>query len=161
MLTPFRETDKQAYRTLNTDDGNNRYWGYDYREDPYIAEPIDDDTFYDAAIFDMRVGDSVNFAIRLHPQGEMIGEAILWNFTSDAAELGCRLLPEYQGRGYGKAAFGAAADFAKKTLRVHVYARCFPENLPSRRMIEACGFKPCRADGKFQYFSREPLPTGS
>ena len=162
MLTPFRETDKQAYRALNTDDRNNRYWGYDYREDAYLAEPIDDDTFYDAAIFDMRVGDSVNFAIRLRSDGEMIGEAILWNFTSDnAAELGCRLFPRYQGLGYGKAAFRAAADFAERTLRVNVCARCVRENLPSYRMIEACGFRPCRADGKHQYFSREPFPAGS
>ena len=156
VLTPLRETDKAAYRALNTDVQNNLYWGYDYREDANLAEPIDDNTFYDESVFDLRVGDSVNFAIRLSPDGEMIGEAILWNFTSDGyAELGCRLFPAYHGRGYGKTAFRAAADFAEKTLRVKVYARCFRENLPSYRMIAASGFEACCADGAYQYFSRE------
>ena len=156
VLTPFRETDKKEYRALNTDVQNNLYWGYDYREDASITGPIDEDTFYNEAMFDMRVGDSVNFAIRLNPQGEMIGEAILWNFTSDRyAELGCRIFPHYHGLGYGKTAFRAVADFAERTLRVNVYARCLNENVPSRRMIEASGFQPCCADGNYQYFSRK------
>lgn len=159
VLTPLRETDKNAYRALNTDVRNNLYWGYDYREDASITAPIDENTFYDAATFDMRVGDSINFAIRLNAQGEMIGEAILWNFTADRyAELGCRLLPQYHGRGYGKAAFRTAADFAEKALDVKVYARCFPENIPSRKMIAASGFEPCCVKGTYQFFSRKAKP---
>lgn len=162
VLTPLRETDKPAYRALNTDVQNNLYWGYDYREDANLTEPIDENTFYDATDFDTRVGDSVNFAVRLSPGGDLIGEAILWNFTSDGyAELGCRLFPEYQGRGYGKAAFRAAADFAESALRVKVYARCFPENLPSYRMIAASGFEPCCADGNYQYFTHKSAPRPS
>lgn len=156
VLTPFRETDKKEYCALNTDVRNNRYWGYDYREDANITGPIDEDTFYNAAMFDMRVGDSINFAIRLNSHGEMIGEAILWNFTFDHyAELGCRIFPQYHGFGYGKTAFRAVADFAEKALRVKVYARCFRENIPSCRMIAASGFEPCCVNGTYQYFSRK------
>ena len=83
----------------------------------------------------------------------MIGEAILWNFTSDGtAELGCRILPEYQGNGYGKAAFGAVADFAVNTLNVKVWARCFRENTPSYRMILTDGFTPLCEDDDFLFF---------
>ena len=156
VLTPFRETDKAAYLALNMNVQNNRYWGYDYREDVSITGRIDEDTFFDSTMFDVAVGDSVNFAIRLTPDGNMIGEVILWNFTSDReAELGCRILPQYQGSGFGKAAFGAAADFAEKTLGVMVYARCFHENTASRRMIEANGFEPWYETETHRYFKRK------
>ena len=37
-----------AYLSLNTDVENNRWWGYDYREDVSITGPVDEDTFYDS-----------------------------------------------------------------------------------------------------------------
>ena len=156
VLTPFRETDKKAYLSLSTDVQNNRFWGYDYREDAGITGEINEDTFYDMTLFDMRAGDSVNFAVRLGADGEMIGETILWNFTHDGeAELGCRIMPQYSGHGYGKAAFRATAEFAETHLGVRVYARCFHENVPLRRMITASGFEPWYAGGAYQYFRRE------
>ena len=88
MLTDIRESDRHAYFLLNTDIENNRWWGYDYSEDPSLPDPADENTFYDSVLYDMQAGDSVNFAVRLSEDGEMIGEAILWNFTSDgSAEL--------------------------------------------------------------------------
>lgn len=154
VLTPFRETDKQAYFLLNTNIENNRYWGYDYREDVSLTGQIDENVFYDSANFDMQAGDSVNFAIRLSENGEMIGEAILWNFSfDDSAELGCRILPQYQGNGYGKVAFKAAADFAARSLHLQVSARCDKRNTASYRMIAASGFSPVREDEAFYYFA--------
>ncbi|MBQ7172649.1 MAG: GNAT family N-acetyltransferase [Clostridia bacterium] len=156
FLTSFRETDKQVYYILNTDIENNRYWGYDYREDASLTGSIDENTFYDSAVFDMQVGDSINFAIRLAPAGEMIGEAILWNFTfNGTCELGCRILPAYQGRGYGKAAFSAAATFAEQTLGLSVIARCDKQNTASRHMIEDAGFSLTRQDESYFYFDRK------
>ena len=155
-LTAFRETDKQDYLKLNTDSENNLYWGYDYREDAGLTGSIDENTFYDSAMLDMQAGDSINFAIRLSEEGGMAGESILWNFTADGrAEIGCRLMPEYQNRGYGKAAFGAAADFAEKELKLKVYARCFRENKPSEKMITACGFEPWYETETHLYFRRK------
>lgn len=155
VLTEIRECDKQAYLKLNTDVENNRYWGYDYREDVSIAGPVDENTFYDSVMYDMAAGDSINFAIRLKNAGEMIGEAILWNFTSNGtAELGCRILPGYQGNGYGKAAFGVAADFAARELKMKVWARCYRENTPSYRMITANSFIPLCEDTEFIYFGK-------
>ena len=154
VLTEIRECDKNAYMLLNTDVENNRYWGYDYREDLSITRPVDEDTFFDSVTYDMRAGDSVNFAVRLADDGPMIGEAILWNFTSDGiAEIGCRIAHEYQGKGYGKAAFAALADFAARSLRLRIMARCFKENLPSCRMITASGFSRCCSDDTYYYFN--------
>ena len=155
VLTEIRESDKREYLALNTDGENNRFWGYDYREDPGITGDLTEDTFYDSVLYDMRAGDSVNFAVRQSEDGPMIGETILWNFTSDGfAEVGCRLFPAYHGKGYGKCAFGLTADYAERSLNVRVKARCFRENTPSRRMIEANGFVCVRRDDTHEYFER-------
>ncbi len=156
VLTQIIESDKPAYLKLNTDIENNRYWGYDYREDIGITGPVDENTFYDSVMYDMRAGDSINFAIRLSKDGEMIGEAILWNFTLDGtAELGCRIFPEYQGKGYGKSAFKAAADFAVHSLNLKVIARCYRKNKASYRMITTAGFVQVREDEEFCYFEQK------
>lgn len=156
VFTEIRESDKRAYMELNTDVVNNRYWGYDFREDLSIAQSVNEDTFYDSVMYDMRAGDSINLAIRRSEDGEMIGEAVLWNFTSDGfAEIGCRIFPEYQGRGYGKTAFGTVADFAARSLNVKILARCFLENSASYRMITASGFAMMKKDENYYYFERK------
>lgn len=155
VLTQLRESDKEAYFSLNTDIENNRYWGYDYREDIGITGAVNENTFFDSVQYDMRTGDSLNFAVRLSENGEMIGECILWNFTADGcAELGCRLQPSYHGKGYGKAAFGALADFAQQTMKLKVWARCHLPNEASFRMISGNGFKTVKQDDRFYYFER-------
>ncbi len=153
VITGIFERDKEDYLALNTDNVNNRFWGYDYREDPFITGEINEDTFYNSVMHDMKVGDSINFAIRLSEEGEMIGEGILWNFTFDGtAELGVRIKREYHGNGYGREAFGGILGFAEKALGLKVWARCFKENEASRKMIEKNGLKLAREDEKFYYF---------
>ena len=155
VLTEIRESDKQAYLALNTDEENNRFWGYDYRDDASVDGALTEDTFYESLLYDMRAGDSVNFAVRQIEDGPMIGETILWNFTSEGlAEVGCRIFPAYQGRGYGRRAFGLTADYVERTMNVRVTARCFSENIRSHRMITANGFVPVRRDDTYEYFER-------
>ena len=152
FLTEIRENDRAAYLRLNTDVESNRYWGYDYREDPYIILPVDENTFYDSVIYDTAAGDSVNFAVRLSGNGEMIGEALLWNFSyCGRAEIGCRIFPEYRNSGYGKDAFGAAAGYAVK-LGLKPFARCHRDNIPSLRMITSNGFVKTGEDGDLLLF---------
>jgi len=155
VLTEICERDKAAYMKLNTDVANNRYWGYDYREDPTIPAEITEDTFYDSVMYDMQVGDSINFAIRENENGEMIGEGIIWNFANDnTAEIGCRILPEHHGKGYGKKAFGVLSDYAEKHLGLKVWARSHKDNTASVHMIESNGFSENRKDGDFPFFER-------
>ena len=152
-LTPLREEDKAAYLRLNTDVENNRFWGYDYREDIYLHRPVSEDSFYDGVQYDIAAGDSINFAVRLSEEGELIGEVILWNFTSTGrAEIGCRLTPSCQGRGLGRAAFAAAVNFARDGLGLKPWARCMIQNAASRRMIEAGGLRLVRQDEAYMYF---------
>ena len=152
FLTEFRESDKAAYLRLNTDIENNRFWGYDYREDLYLPSPPSEEAFYDSVVYDMQAGDSLNLAVRLSENGEMIGEAILWNFTPDSAELGLRLFPEYHGKGLGRSAFRMASGYAVDVLKLVVRARCYRENALSRRMITSCGFTPSAQDETFDWF---------
>ena len=155
VLTEIRESDKQAYLALNTDEENNRFGGYEYRDDMSVDGAMTEDTFYESLLYDKRAGDSVNFAVRQSEDGPMIGETILWNFTSDGlAEVGCRIFPAYQGSRYGRRALGLTADYAERTMNVRVTARCFSENIRSRCMITANGFVPVRRDDTYEYFER-------
>ena len=153
-LTALRPEDRPAYLLLSTDVDNNRWWGYDYRQDDGIVLPVDENTFYDMALFDMAAGDSINFAVRERPDGPLIGEAILWNFDARGAEAGVRLFPAFQGRGLGGSAITAAARFGEDALGLPVRARCFRENLPSRHMLARCGFRSCGEDETYLYFRR-------
>ena len=153
VLTRIREEDKAAYLKLNTDVENNKYWGYDYRDDPWITLPVDENTFYDSLMHDIKAGESVNFAVREREDGEMIGEGILWNFSiNGSCEVGLRITPEHHSKGYGRAAYKALCDYAQKSLGLRIWARCYHQNVASERMILSCGLKKTRSDGTFYYF---------
>lgn len=158
VLTPFREADKVAYYRLNTDRENNRWWGYEYEEDYTVPSHPNEDTFYDLVMFDMAVGDSMNFAVRRTEDGPMIGEALLWNFTdAGSAEVGLRLLPEYLGMGLSSAASGALIRYAERELGLTTRARCLnsPDNLRALRSAEGAGFRETGRDDTWIYLNRE------
>ena len=151
-LTFFRPEDREAYLLLNTDHENNAMWGYDYREDPYLTLPPDEDTFYDSAMRDIDAGESFNFAVREREDGPMTGEVILWHFGGDGSvEIGCRVFPAYQGRGMGSEAFRLAALFARDA-GLSPNAKCFRANAASFRMIKNAGFEQTGEDGEYFYF---------
>ena len=156
ILTPFKEEDRHAYYLLNTDKEVSRWWGYDYESDLNLTVKIDEDIFYDMTMQDMDNGDSVNYAIRESEDGEMIGEVIFWNMTINGdTEIGCRLFPEYQGKGYGTAAFTAAVGYIKNTLHRKPRAKCYQENTASAAMILASGLQYSSQDDTFFYYSEQ------
>ena len=135
-LTPLRREDIPEYNRLCMDDERNRWWGYDYREN--LKGKLTEEYFFRGAASDFRRRRALNFAVRLGDR--FIGEAVLWNFDNKGrAELGCRILPEFAGQGYGREAFSRAADWALYELGVRVLeGKCFKENLPSKKMLESC-----------------------
>ncbi len=151
-LSALTEADKSVYNALCLDDERNRYWGYDYRDD-WKGEPLED-YFLDVTRQDFAAHTAVNFAVRLH--GKCIGEAILYRFDGrGGAELGCRIVPEHAGSGYGAEAFAAAADWALYGLHLaHVVAKCYKENDASYRMLSSC-MRRSGEDEKFYYFNKE------
>ncbi len=135
-LDALREEDKPLYNRLCLDDERNRWWGYDYRED--VEGMPDEDYFLRTAREDFRKKTAVNFAVRL--EGRFVGEVVLYRFDGrGSAELGCRILSEYAGHGYGGEAFQRAAEWSLYTLGLYrLKAKCRRENEPSRRMLERC-----------------------
>ena len=96
---------------------------------------------------------AVNFAIRR--EGTFIGEAVLYNFDyKGSAELGCRILPEYAGSGYGAEAFRRAAEWSIYQLGLYrLKGKCYKENEASRKMLSAC-MRPDGEDETFYYFEK-------
>lgn len=151
LLDGLREEDKAAYNRLCLDDERNRWWGYDYRED--LKGELTEDYFLEVAREDFGNKQAVNFAVRL--DGAFIGEAVLYRFDyKGGAELGCRILPEYAGNGYGAEAYRRAAEWALYTLGLYrVVGKCYHENGPSKRMLEGC-MRPNGSDETFLYFEK-------
>ncbi len=151
-LSPLTEADRAAYNRLCLDDARNRWWGYDYRSD-WRGEPLED-YFLNVAREDFARKTALNLAVRL--DGQCIGEAVFWNFDGrGGAELGCRILPEHAGHGYGAEAFAAAADWGLYTLQLAaVTAKCYKENAASLRMLSAC-MRPAGEDDRFFHFRKE------
>ena len=150
-LSELREEDKAAYNALCLDDGRNRWWGYDYRQD--LKGELTEDYFLDVARRDFEKRWAVNWAIRL--DGKCIGEAVLYNVDwRGGAELGVRIAPEYAGNGYGTEAFAAAAEWALYGLLLtRVVAKCYKENTASYRMLSSC-MRKTGEDDTFFYFEK-------
>ncbi len=156
VLTPLRETDKEAYCRLCTDPEINRVWGYDFQEDFTVPDHPTPDFFYSSVQYDMSVGDSINYAIRLTEDGPMLGEVVLWNFTdAGSAELGVRLFPENIGKGLSKAAI-PLLDYVENILGMTTRARCLnvPGNDRPRRGLAGSGFHEVGRDETYVYFER-------
>ena len=150
-LSPFTDADKAAYNALCLDDRRNRWWGYDYRTD--LKEPLTEDYFLDVTRQDFENRIAVDVAVRLG--GQCIGEVVLYNGDwRGSMEQGCRIAPEYAGRGYGTEAFAAVADWALYQLGLtRVVAKCYRENTSSFRMLSSC-MRHTRDDETFQYFEK-------
>jgi len=151
-LDGLREEDRAGYNRLCLDDERNRWWGYDYRDD--LKGGLTEDYFLEVAREDFRNRLAVNFAVRL--DGRFIGEAVLYRFDyKGGAELGCRILPEYAGHGYGAEAYRRAADWSLYNLGLYRLAgKCFRENEASRKMLSAC-MRPAGEDDTFLYFEKK------
>ena len=151
-LDAIREEDIPVYNRLVLDQDRNRWWGYD--DVGGLGGPVEERSFFDVARRDFENRGAVNFAVRLN--GVMIGEAVLYRFNYRGdAELGCRILPEYAGHGYGAEAFSAVADWGLYEVELNrVVAKCFHENAASHAMLSSC-MRPAGKDETFFYFEKK------
>ncbi|MBQ9081297.1 MAG: GNAT family N-acetyltransferase [Clostridia bacterium] len=152
-IAKIHKRDKEAYFALASDVERNRWWGYDYRNDLKGKTP-DADYFLNIIRRDFRQRNEMALGVFLDKT--LIGEAVLHNFSyTGEAEVGARLLPEYEGKGYAREALKALTDYAFSVLAVErVQAKCFKENARSRRMLEGAGMRFCGEDETFYYFYR-------
>lgn len=126
----------EEYKRLILDKDINRYTGYDLRRD--MAEE-DADFFVEEAVNEFSTGTAItHFVTVLDGDGNnlFIGEGVLYRFDGrGGAELSLRLLPEWQGRGYGGKLLEAYIKLAEELSLSRLYARIDKENIPSAKLL--------------------------
>ena len=131
-LRELEDRDKEAYAKICLDDENNKYWGYDFKEDEPNA---DADFFMRTAKNERAIGVAISYAVIF--EGSFVGEAALYAFDCrGGAEAAIRILPEYQGRGLSGDILTALFEVCRKMGLIRLYADVYSENKPS---IAFCG----------------------
>ena len=163
ILNEITEADSAVYSAICLDDERNKFWGYDYRDDLEEEYQISDgadrkknlppDYFVKVAAGDFAERMCLNLAVRL--DGKMIGEVVLYEADyKGGIEIGCRLLKEYEGCGFGREAMAAVSDWAIYSAGFRkIKAKCFKENTQSHRMLSAF-MKQIGEDEKFFCFEK-------
>ena len=153
VIDAISERDLTQYAALATDDERNRFWGYDYKEDLGSDEP---NAAHFARVLAEDEARGVCYSRKIADYtGAFVGEGVIYNLRADgSAELGLRIVRERAGCGYGREAYRALSEAALKILpRLH--ARCFKENIQSKKMILAAGFSLVREEEEMLYFVKE------
>ena len=158
-LRPVGDEDAAAYARLAGDIPRNRWWGYDWREDaPKAADgsvPVPEDAYFLAFARGL-FREKSELPLGIYAEGKLAGEVVLHRFGYAAeAEIGVRLLPEYEGRGYASEAAEAAMAYAFSKLELdRVEAKHFRENARSGSMLACAGMRRCGEDDTFIYYEK-------
>ena len=130
-LSALKRKDIPEYAAVCREQSGLLHWGYDYREDEPTAS---DEYFYNVQLSELYRGVSMTFGVRLG--AKLIGEASFYAFDyKGGAEIGFRLLPEYRGRGLGRATLEALLLAAERIGLFTIYATVDKKNLPSLSLI--------------------------
>lgn len=115
-LSLIEEQDAPFYAALALDEANNRYWGYDYQKDlPEGTKPTGG-YFLQVVRNDFKARSFLTYIIK-DKERNFLGEVVLYHFSSlNRAEVGIRLLPNAQRRGYAEEALRLLTDFCKNTI---------------------------------------------
>jgi len=100
-----------------------------------------------------RTGDFFDWAMVCKDDGRMIGTCgfTAFDFSSDAAEIGYVLNPDYQGNGIATEAVREIIRFGFEELKLHrIEAKFMQENTRSLRLMERVGMQ-------FEGYAREAL----
>ncbi len=154
LIKPVPDTDVHPYGRLARDLGRNRYWGWDWRAAWTGEGDPRDAWFLEIARTDF--AKRIELDLGLYLGDTLVGECVFHNFTYDnTVELGVRLLPEHEHNGYAAEAMRAMADYALCYWGLEkVVAKCYRDNLPSKKMLLASGLRPDHEDDTFFHFSR-------
>jgi RimJ/RimL family protein N-acetyltransferase len=80
------------------------------------------------------------YLIISRPGGQLLGSTGLGFQTPQEAETGYVLAKDAWGQGYATEALNAMVDIAARIGVTRLYALCYPEHRPSRRVLEKCRF---------------------
>lgn len=153
-LRPIGDEDVHHFGRLARNLERNRFWGWDWREGWKEEGDPRDAWFLDLTRKDFAARREISLGI--YADGIFCGEAVFHNFTYDhMVELGVRLLPEAEGKGYATEAMRCMADYALCFWGLEkVLAKCYRDNLASKTMLQSAGMRPLAEDEQFYYFFR-------
>lgn len=141
--------DKDNYYNLYTDEEENKYWGYDYRENLKNQTPSPT-YFYN---FQQKLKDlkeEYSFAVTI--DDNMIGEVVLHNFKENSVETGVRILKNHQQKGYAFEALLLLISYVKENLKPRfITSKCFKQNTRSYSLLKKCGFLEDYQDDTYIY----------
>lgn len=151
VLRAIADEDAHDFALLARDDALNRYWGYDWRVNAKTDSP-DDMWFLEDVRKDFARKEEIPLGVYF--EGKLVGEVVLHNFGYRAeAEIGMRILPAWQGRGFAREALIGLAEYGFVRLGLErIEAKCFRENTVSAYTLRAAGMRPCGEDETYFYF---------
>ena len=154
-LCVVKKGDVERYARLASDIERNRYWGYDWRDDYKEGDPP---PIYYMECAREELKCRREMALGIYCGKELVGEAVLHRFGYAAeAEIGARLLPKFEGKGYAREAVSALAEYAFLQLGLErVEAKCYKENARSRAMLLGAGMREAGEDDTYYRFLRTP-----
>lgn len=153
VLRAIADEDAEEFARLAADDVLNRYWGYDWRENAREENPPAS-WFLEDVRKDFKQKNELPLGVYF--EGKLVGEVVLHNFGYQAeAEIGMRILPEWQGKGFAREALISLMDYGFIKLNLEkIEAKCFRENTASAYTLRAAGMRPCGEDEKYFYFCK-------
>ncbi len=153
-LHAIPDEDTHHYGKLARDITHNKYWGWDWRTTWTGEGDPRDKWFLDLIRNDFQQKNELPLGIYLN--SIFIGEAVFHNFTYDnAVELGVRLLPNYQHHGFATETIRTMANYALCFWGLErVTAKCYRDNLPSARMLQAAGLRHTHTDTTYHHYTR-------
>jgi len=158
LLSQMEEKDQEGYFRLVTDEKRNRYWGYDYLSEVPAGQTASPSYFYNDVLADYESRHVLSLLIHDF-EGKLLGETVLHHFTAlNSAEIGVRLFPEAEGKGYAREALKLLIDFAKSLGLRSLSFECYTQNERSLSLATRLGFrKTSEGDGK-RFFAFSLLP---
>ena len=150
VLRVVAEEDAAVFAAMDKDEELNRYWGACWRD--YAPKKPTDKWFVKDLRNDFKQKRELPLGIYL--EGRLVGEVVLHRFGyRSEAEIGMRVMKEWQGRGIAREALLALMEYGFCKLSLETIEACaFKENAPSVRTLESVGMRPCGEDEKRKHF---------
>lgn len=152
ILKAIGKKDIESYAKLASDVELNAFWGYDYRLD--APKDITAEWFYTSTMQDFQK--RMEMPLGIYHKGKFIGQVVLHKFDyQNQVEIGMRILPEWQGRGFAKESLLLLCQYAFFGLGIdRIKAKAYKENEVSIHTLQAIGMKKDGEDEQFVYFSK-------
>ncbi len=163
---PEIKTDRLVLKDIKDDDYNffllstnplvNKYYGWNYESDFYKTHSKDEKPDLDFFINERKraFNNNEEMSIGIYLENQLIGEVLVYDVSFlNTCSIGYRLLPEFQQHGYALEATKAVINYLFYHIGFdQINAKCYLENIASKRLLEKLKMKFKSQDDKFFYF---------